>query len=56
MNLSAPTQPMFLISLVLAILAVVGLFVAIPFVSQYAFWFAIAGYVVLAIGCLMKGV
>jgi hypothetical protein len=54
-KLNAPTQIVFLISLALAILAVVGLFVAIPFVSLYAFWFAIAGYVVLAAGCVLKG-
>jgi len=54
-RLNAPTQIVFLISLALAILAVVGLFVAIPFVSLYAFWFAIAGYVVLAAGCVLKG-
>lgn len=56
MNLSAPTQPIFLISLVLAVLAIIGFFVSIPFVSAYAFWFAIVGYIVLAVGCLMKGV
>lgn len=55
-KLSAPTQLIFLISLVLAILAIVGLFVSIPFVSVYAFWLAIAGYVVLAAGCVLKGV
>lgn len=54
-KLNAPTQIVFLISLALAILAVVGLFVLIPFVSVYAFWFAIAGYVVLAAGCVLKG-
>ena len=33
-TLSAPTQVVFLISLFLAIIAVIGFFVAIPFVSQ----------------------
>ena len=55
MNLNAPTQMIFLISLILAALAVIGNFVAIPFVTEYKFWVAIAGYVVLAAGCLMKG-
>jgi hypothetical protein len=27
-----------------------------PFISAYAFWLAIIGYVVLAAGCIMKGV
>ena len=55
-RLSAPTQIVFLISLALALLAVIGLFVTIPFISMYAFWVAIAGYVVLAAGCVLKGI
>jgi hypothetical protein len=55
-RLNAPTQIVFLISLALAILAVLGLFVTIPFVSIYAFWVAIIAYVVLAAGCVMKNV
>jgi hypothetical protein len=55
-QLNAPTQLVFLISLALAILAVLGLFVTIPFVSVYAFWVAIIAYVVLAAGCVMKNV
>ena len=56
MSLSAPTQVVFLISLVLAVLAVAGIFISIPFVSAYSFWLAVVAYVVLAAGCLMKGV
>jgi hypothetical protein len=55
MNLSAPTQIVFIISVIIAIIALIGFFVAIPFVSAYAFWIAIAAYVVLAAGCLMTG-
>jgi hypothetical protein len=55
MNLSAPTQVVFWISLVIAIIALIGFFVTIPFVTAYAFWIAIAAYVVLAAGCLMTG-
>jgi hypothetical protein len=36
------------ISLIIAGLAVVAVFIHIPFVSEYAFWFAIAAYVMLA--------
>ena len=50
MNLSAPTQPVFIISLILAVLAVIGVFVAIPLITPNAFWVAIIAYVVLAIG------
>ena len=57
MNLNAPTQVVFIISLILAVLALCGHFIpGAPFISLYAFWLAIAGYVVLAAGCMMKGV
>jgi len=56
MRLSAPTQVVFIISLILAVLALIGFFVVIPFVTAYAFWLAIIAYVVLAAGCLMSGV
>jgi hypothetical protein len=55
MNLSAPTIPVFWISVVLVILALVGHFVVIPFVTLYQFWIAIAAYVVLFVGCVTKG-
>ncbi len=55
MRLNAPTQIVFLISLALAILALLGALIVIPFVSAYAFWLAIIAYVVLAAGCVMKG-
>lgn len=53
--LSAPSQMVFLISLVLAIVAVLGALVIIPVVTKYAFWIAILAYVVLALGNIMKG-
>lgn len=56
MNLSAPTQAIFIISLVIAVLAVIGVLVpTIPVISPYAFWVAIIAYIVLAVGCLAKG-
>ena len=36
------------ISLIVALLAVVAVFVYIPFVSDYAFWFMSAAYIMLA--------
>jgi hypothetical protein len=38
----------FALSLILAGFSVVGVFIEIPFVSNYAFWIAIAAYVILA--------
>jgi hypothetical protein len=37
----------FVLSLLLLVLAIVGVFIGIPFVSNYAFWVAVAAYVIL---------
>lgn len=56
MNLSAPSQAVFLIAVVIAVLAVIGALVpTLPVIGAYAFWVAILGFVVLAGGVLMKG-
>ena len=55
MNLSAPTKPVFIISLILAVLAVIGMFVVIPVITPHAFWVAIIAYIVLAIGNVARG-
>jgi hypothetical protein len=52
-NLHAPSKTAFLIALALVILALVGYFVTIPFVTQFQFWLAVLGYVVLALGCIL---
>jgi hypothetical protein len=38
----------FIASFIMAILGIVGVFIDIPIVSQYAFWFVVAAYIVLA--------
>ena len=38
----------FVASLVVVILAVVGVFMEIPIISNYAFWFAVGAYILLA--------
>jgi hypothetical protein len=38
----------FITSLIMAILGVVGVFIPIPIVSDYAFWVVVAAYIVLA--------
>jgi biopolymer transport protein ExbD len=56
MNLTPPTTVVFIISLILAALAVIAaLGVNIPFVSEHTAWTAIVAYVVLAIGNLFRG-
>ena len=37
----------FIVSFMLVVLGIVGVFVDIPFVSEYTFWLVIAGYVIL---------
>jgi len=39
---------LFVLSLILAGLAIVGVFIEIPFVSQFAFWVLVAAYIILA--------
>jgi cytochrome c oxidase subunit IV len=55
MQLTPPKKIVFYISLLLAVLALVGYFVDLPFVSDYTFWFAIVGYALLAAGNAVKG-
>ena len=50
MTLHAPAMWVFILSLILVVLAVVGIFVEIPYLSMYAFWVAVLAYVVLALG------
>jgi hypothetical protein len=44
-----------MLSLLLLLLAVVGVFIEIPFVSQYAFWVAVAAYVIRDWGWVWAG-
>ena len=55
-TLNAPSQVVFLISLILAVIAVIGYFVAIPYIGQHPSILMTLAYVVLAVGCVMKGV
>lgn len=55
MNLTPPTKNVFYVSVVLAVLGILGSFISIPFVSVYAFWFLVVAYVVLFLGNTMKG-
>lgn len=54
MKLSAPTQLVFIIAVVLVVLAIISIYVAIPYVSAHAFWVAVVGFAVLAAGCLFR--
>ena len=55
MNLNAPSQVVFWIAVIIAVVAIISTFVAIPVISAYAFWVAILAFIVLAGGVLLKG-
>ena len=54
MNLHAPAMWIFIISIVLAVLSVLGQLIHIQFVSTYPFWVLGIAYGVLAVGNLVK--
>jgi hypothetical protein len=56
MNLNAPTQLVFILALIVAVLALIGNFVLVPFVTEFKFWFAMVAYIILAAACVLKGV
>jgi len=53
-NLHAPSMLVFVVSLVLAVLALLGYFVTIPYITLYGFLLAIIAYVVLALGNVVR--
>jgi len=54
MELHAPAMWVFILSLVIALLAVVGVFTPIPYVTTHEIWVAILAYIVLALGNMTK--
>lgn len=56
MKLNAPTQASFWLAVLLALLALIGSIVTIPYLTQYGFWVLFIGFIVLAAGNLLKGV
>jgi hypothetical protein len=47
MHDTRPVKLQFMLTIVLTLAALVGLFVAIPIVSNYAFWIMAAAYVII---------
>ena len=54
MKLTPPTKLIFWLSLLLGALGVLGYAVKIPLVTTYAFLFLLVGFVLLALGVLVK--
>ena len=55
MRLTPPKKNVFWIATILAVLGILATFVSIPFVSAYAFWFVVVGFVLLWLGNAVKG-
>ena len=55
MRLSAPTTVVFIISLVVAVVAVLAALGTVAFVPLASVWIMAIAYVILAVGCLLKG-
>ena len=53
MDLHKPSKAVFMIALALALLALIGFFLTVPVLTQYQFWFAMAGFLLLALGCTL---
>lgn len=56
MSLSAPTTVVFIISVIIAIIGLLGGLAIIPGLPLSAFWIMTIAWVILAAGCLLKGV
>ena len=54
LKLSAPTVVTFWIAVILAVLGVLASQGILSGLSSYAFWLVVAGFVLLALGNLMK--
>lgn len=55
MRLRAPKQLTFIIAVILALVGVLAFLGALPGIGSVAFWLVVIGFVILALGNLMKG-
>ena len=55
MKLTPPKAITFWIAVVLGVLGFLGAIATIPVISAYAFWILFAGFVLLVLGLLVKG-
>jgi hypothetical protein len=55
MKLTPPKVITFWISILLGVLGFLGAIATIPVLSAYAFWFLFAGFVLLVLALLIKG-
>jgi hypothetical protein len=54
MKLTPPTNLTFWVAVILGVLGILGSLISLSFISTYAFWFVVVGFVLLALGVLVK--
>lgn len=54
-GLTSPSVRTLILSLLIVILGIVGRFIDIPFITDYSFWFPVAGFGLLMLGTLFRG-
>ena len=54
-GLTAPSVRTLILSLLIVVLGIVGRYIQIPFVTTYQFWFPVAGFSLLMLGTLFRG-
>ena len=54
MNLSAPKKVTWWVALIVGAVGILANFVTIPFISDYAFWFVVVGFVLLVLATYLK--
>ncbi len=55
MKLTPPKVITFVIAVILGVLGILGHFFTIAFVSTYAWWFLMVGFILLVLANLFKG-
>ena len=54
MNLSAPKKVTWWVALIVGAVGILANFVTIPFLSDYAFWLVVIGFVLLVLATFLK--
>lgn len=55
MRLSAPKNLTWWIAVLLGVLGILATYISLPLISANAFWFVAIGFILLALGTLLKG-
>ncbi len=55
MKLSAPTQPIWIIAIIVGVLGILADLVPIAALAPYAFWMVSVAFVMLALATMLKG-